>query len=482
MGRRAALPRPGRVAAASKPLYKDRMPAPWPLTPPTAADRAAYADAEPRPFWLAELPARDPSPPLRGAVEADLCIVGGGFTGLWAALHAKADDPGREVVLLEAETIGFGASGRNGGFAIGSLTHGLENGLARFGDEIELLERLGRENLTGYVADLERHGIDCDYEPTGELTPSVAPYQDDWPAETAELYGRFGYDVEVFADAAAMRAEVDSPLYRGGAWVKDAGGVLDPAKLALGLYEAARRAGVRVYEKTPVESIGEAGGRSGSRPSAGTGGSRTDAPVVVLTPTGTVTARRVVVGTSAYPSPVRSVRRYIAPVYDYALMSEPLAPEQLRAIGWGRRQGIGDGGNRFHYYRLSADDRILGAASTPSTATAARSGPTSMTTTRPSPASPRTSASPSPSSRACASPTAGAARSTPAAASRSSSGRRSAGGSPTPPGTPGSASSRPASGRGSRSTWSTGARPRRPAAATSAASRCRSRPSRCAAA
>jgi glycine/D-amino acid oxidase-like deaminating enzyme len=318
------------------------MPAPWPVTPPTADDRAAYADAEPRPFWLAELPARESSPPMRGAIEADLCIVGGGFTGLWAALHAKADDPGREVVLLEAETIGFGASGRNGGFAIGSLTHGLENGLARFGDEIELLERLGRENLAGYVADLERHGIDCDYEPTGELTPSVAAYQDGWAAETAELYGRFGYDVEVFADAAAMRAEVDSPLYRGGAWVKDAGGVLDPAKLALGLYEAACRAGVRVYEKTPVESIGAAGGS-----------------VVVLTPQGTVTARRVVVGTSAYPSPVRSVRRYIAPVYDYALMSEPLDSSQLQAIGWDRRQGIGDGGNRFHYYRLSADNRIL---------------------------------------------------------------------------------------------------------------------------
>ncbi|HEX3362048.1 MAG TPA: FAD-binding oxidoreductase [Solirubrobacterales bacterium] len=349
------------------------MPAPWPLTPPTAADRAAYADAEPRPFWLAGLPAREPSPPLRGAAEADLCIVGGGFTGLWAALQAKADDPGREVALLEAETIGFGASGRNGGFAIGSLTHGLENGLARFGEEIELLERLGRENMAGYVADLGRHGIDCDYEPTGELTPSVAAYQDGWAAETADLYGRFGYEVEVFADAAAMRAEVDSPLYRGGAWVKDAGGVLDPAKLVLGLYEAALRAGVRVYERTAAVSIEEAGGRGGRAGSGGGAGGRlrastlsggraappADAPVVVRTPGGTLTARRVVVGTSAYPSPVGSVRRYIAPVYDYALMSEPLSPEQLRAIGWGRRQGIGDGGNRFHYYRLSADNRIL---------------------------------------------------------------------------------------------------------------------------
>jgi glycine/D-amino acid oxidase-like deaminating enzyme len=333
------------------------MPSPWPLTPVTADERAAYADAVVRPYWLAALPAREPCPPLRGETEADLCIVGGGFTGLWAAIHAKADDPAREVVLLEAETIGFGASGRNGGFAIGSLTHGLENGLTRFGDEIELLERLGRENLAGMLADLERHGIDCDYEPTGELTPSVAGYQDDWPAETAALYGRFGYDVEVFPDAAAMRAEVDSPIYRGGAWVKDGGGVLDPAKLGIGLFEAARRAGVRIYEGTPMRSIEEPSEWSESRTAGDRGAS--DGPVAVRTSDGGVIARRVVLGTSAYPSPLRAIRRYVAPVYDYALMTEPLTPAQRQAIGWGRRQGIGDGGNQFHYYRLSADNRIL---------------------------------------------------------------------------------------------------------------------------
>jgi glycine/D-amino acid oxidase-like deaminating enzyme len=332
------------------------MPAPWPLSPVTAEERAAYAEAEPRSFWLAELPGREPSPSLLGETETDLCVVGGGYTGLWAALHAKADDPDREVVLLEAETIGFGASGRNGGFAIGSLTHGLENGLARFGKEIELLERLGRENLAGMLVDLKRLGIDCDLELTGELTPSVAAYQDDWIAETKELYGRFGYDVEVFADAASMRAEVDSPIYRGGAWVKDAGGVLDPAKLAIGLFEAARRAGVRIYEGTPALSLGEAGGRVGS----GAAGARAaSGPVAIRTPAGAVIARRVVLGTSAYPSPLRQVRRYVAPVYDYALMTEPLTPAQRRSIGWDRRQGIGDGGNQFHYYRLSADDRIL---------------------------------------------------------------------------------------------------------------------------
>src|SRR4051812_31586101 len=194
---------------------------PWPETEPTAAHRAAYADAEPRPLW--PRPA-DAMPALDGVTDADLCIVGGGFTGLWAALHAKADDPARDVVVLEAQTVGFGASGRNGGFVIGSLTHRLENGLARFAGELGMLEREGRENLAGLVADVERHGIACDLELTGELMPVVAAYQDAWVQEGRELHERWGYDVEVFED---LRTEIHSPLYRGGLWIKDAGGVLD---------------------------------------------------------------------------------------------------------------------------------------------------------------------------------------------------------------------------------------------------------------
>src|SRR5690349_3284812 len=100
------------------PLASARITFPWPSTPPTDAHRAAYADAEPRSFWLdGERAIAPPRPALEQNTDADLCIVGGGFTGLWAALHAKADDPSRDVVLLEAETVGFGASGRNGGFA-----------------------------------------------------------------------------------------------------------------------------------------------------------------------------------------------------------------------------------------------------------------------------------------------------------------------------------------------------------------------------
>jgi len=102
-----------------------------------AAIRRSYADAEPRPFWLAQPGAPAPGAPLEGEREADLVVVGGGLTGLWAALLAREEDPAREVVLLEGERIAFGATGRNGGFMDASLTHGIENGVARWRDETD---------------------------------------------------------------------------------------------------------------------------------------------------------------------------------------------------------------------------------------------------------------------------------------------------------------------------------------------------------
>src|SRR3954469_14096732 len=154
---------------------------PWPVTPPTPAHRAAYRDAEPRSFWLRE-PA-EAAPALTAHTDADLCIVGAGFTGLWAALYAKEHAPERDIVVLEAETAGFGASGRNGGFAVASLTHGIDNGLARFAEEMPALERLRLDNFAGLRADLERHEIDCDFEPTGELTALTDDHQLPWLEE-----------------------------------------------------------------------------------------------------------------------------------------------------------------------------------------------------------------------------------------------------------------------------------------------------------
>jgi glycine/D-amino acid oxidase-like deaminating enzyme len=312
----------------------------WPA--PTARDRAAYADAVVRPYWLDRLPPRRPEPPLRGTVDADLAIVGGGFTGLWAALHAKADDPTREVVVVEADTVGFGASGRNGGFLVGSLTHGIENGLARFASEMPVLERLGHENFAGLVADLERYGIDCHLELTGDLVAAVEPYQDAGLEEDAALLRRYGHDVEVL-DGPAMRAEVHSPIYRGGVWDRTDAGLVDPGALVDGLRAAAGRLGVRLFEHTRADGLRELPGGA----------------IEVSSADGRVRARRVLLATSAFPPLLRAIRRSIVPVYDYALVTEPLTPAQRDAIGWRRRQGLSDGANQFHYYRLTPDDRIL---------------------------------------------------------------------------------------------------------------------------
>ncbi|HEY1480900.1 MAG TPA: FAD-binding oxidoreductase [Gaiellales bacterium] len=314
---------------------------PWPGTPPTAAQRAAYADAEPRPYWIADLAAPDPAPTLVGLAETDLCIVGGGFTGLWAALHAKADDPGRDVVVLEGETCGFGASGRNGGFAQYSLTHGLENGLSRFPHEARELERLGRENHAGLIADVARLGIDCELERTGDLVALLDARQHDELEQSAALHRRFGHDVELL-DESAMRAEVISPIYRGGLWDRTGSALVHPGKLALGLRAAALAAGVRLYEHSAASDLRELPGGS-----------------ELTTAQGRVRARRVLLATSAFPPLLRALRHYIAPVYDYALVTEPLAAAERASIGWQRRQGIGDWANQFHYYRLTADDRIL---------------------------------------------------------------------------------------------------------------------------
>jgi glycine/D-amino acid oxidase-like deaminating enzyme len=293
-------------------------------------------DASPLPFWL-DRPRPAEAPPLDGDVAADLAIVGGGFTGLWAAVLAKRDRPDREVVLLEAETAGWGASGRNGGFVDASLTHGLPNGAGRFPRELDALEALGRANLAELKTDLGALGIDAAWEENGLLSVATRPHElADLGAETA-LLRRYGYDAEAL-DREAVRSLVDSPTYLGGVLQRTDVGLVDPGALALGLRRAAVALGVRVHERTPVVSA---------------------APAQLKTPGGTVRAPRILLATGAYKPLTRSIRRLVAPVYDYAVVTEPLSAEQRRALGWEQRQGIADRGNQFHYYRLTPDGRVL---------------------------------------------------------------------------------------------------------------------------
>ncbi|MFE9376223.1 NAD(P)/FAD-dependent oxidoreductase [Streptomyces sp. NPDC006855] len=303
---------------------------------------SSLSGAKPVSYWLDD-PARPTAlPALTGDEHTDLLVVGGGYSGLWTALIAKERDPRRDVVLIEGHEVGWAASGRNGGFCAASLTHGLANGVERWPGEIAELEELGARNLDAIEEAVARYGIDCEFERTGEIDVATEPHQleelREWHEEIVKL-GITGVD---FLDRDALRAEVDSPTFLGGLWDRRGVAMLHPAKLAWGLKRACRDLGVRIYEHTRGLDLVRSG-----------------AGMAVRTPYGRVFARHVALGTNIFPSLVKRVRPYTVPVYDYALITEPLSAEQLESIGWKGRQGLGDSANQFHYFRLSADNRIL---------------------------------------------------------------------------------------------------------------------------
>lgn len=301
----------------------------------------ALSDARPTPFWLEDPGRPEALSALVGDTTCDLLVVGGGYSGLWTALIAKERDPGLDVVLVEGHEVGWAASGRNGGFCAASLTHGFGNGLQRWPAELAELERQGAANLQAIEDTVKRYGIDCEWERTGEIDVATQPHQLEELHEVAEAVARYGLDVTVL-DADELRAQVNSPTFLGGIWDRDGVAMVHPAKLAWGLKAACLAQGVRIFERTRATELSEYG--SG---------------MAVRTPYGRVFARRVALGTNVFPSLVKRVRPYVVPVYDYALMTEPLTDAQLASIGWSGRQGLGDSANQFHYFRLSADNRIL---------------------------------------------------------------------------------------------------------------------------
>ena len=284
-------------------------------------------------------------PALSKDETCELLIVGGGFTGLWAALQAKERFSELDIILIEKTFIADGSSGRNGGFLVSSLAHGETNTDHHFPGEAEKLHELGEANIAELIATLEKYNIDARYENVGETEVATDQGAVDNMRKEFEAEKADGDDV-VWFNEEEMQAQVNSPTYKAGILRKNgADGIVDPARLCWGLKRVLLDLGVRIFENTPVDEC---------KPVAN---SQTEMRSVCLGHN--IISKKVLMATNAYKNPVSQVNRATVPIWDYQISTEPLTPEQQEAIGWFKtRHAIGNHANMFHYYRVTQDNRI----------------------------------------------------------------------------------------------------------------------------
>ena len=304
----------------------------------------ALKNAKARPLWHDPEVMPEQLPPLAADETCELLIVGGGFTGLWAAMQARERKPDADIILIEQTFVGDGASGRCGGFLSSDLAHGETNVAHRFSGEAERLDELGTQNMKELLETLQRYNIDARYEQTGVMGVALNPQSAlDMHSEYEHEKAR-GEDVTWF-DQDAVRKQVNSPSFFAGLWHRRGqDGVVDPARLCWGLKDVLlNQLGVRIFEGTRLLGI-EAVGKEGMKANCEGG--------VIL-------SDRILMATNAFTSPIGKIRRSIIPVWDYQIATEPLSDEQLERIGWGKsRHALSDFRNMFHYFRMTKDNRI----------------------------------------------------------------------------------------------------------------------------
>lgn len=283
-------------------------------------------------------------PPLRGAQKADVVIVGGGFCGMATAHHLAGRMPGKRIVLLEGARCGYGASGRNGGFA--------DPGMPGLG---WVYETLGPEGARAYwdatalgLAQIHAFAseYDCDLEANGSLELATDPAHLDDLAEQQRRYRSMGLETELLDRAAVQRA-IASDRFVGGLRIPSHA-VLNPAKLALGMRSAIEAAGVVISERSKVLAIEP--GR----------------PVRIRTEYADIETAKAVVALNGYAPQIGLFAERILPLTNYVCATEPLSSAQLASIGWNGREGLADTRTQFMYLRLTKDGRIVfGGESSP---------------------------------------------------------------------------------------------------------------------
>lgn len=296
-------------------------------------------DAIEHALWLDRLPPAPARPPLTGDVDVDVAVVGGGFSGLWTAYELARRDPTMRIVVLERETCGFGASGRNGGWVVGELAGSTEAYAARSSiSEALRLERAIADTVDeiGRVVTAER--IDCGFAKGGNVRVARTAPQARRQREEVDQARRHGFDEEhirLLSESEA-RSRLDATGVRSGIFFGPCAAV-DPAALVRGLTDAVERRGVVVHERTPVESI------DGRR---------------VVCPGGTVNAEVVVRATEAYTRDLPGRRRDLLPVYSLMIATEPLDDDRYADIGLADRETFSDDRRNVIYGQRTADGRL----------------------------------------------------------------------------------------------------------------------------
>ena len=291
-------------------------------------------------FWLNTYGPYTPNAPVDGDLSVDVAIIGGGYTGLATAYFLRKAEPTMKVAVLEGEVVGYGASGRNGGFAM--TLFGLEPAVTAmlFGKQRTVDAHHYCERSVDLVRDLIReHNIQSDFEYTGFLRLATTPGYVKRIQHDLELLTGLGVTGLEWIDQAEARAEVDSPLMLG-AWSEARCGILNPAKQVRELKRIAQEVGAVVYEGSPVTEI------------------RRKAKFILLTPQGTVTADKIVFATNAYSHLIPEIWNKQVPAFTHMVITEPLTKAQMDSIGWKNRQGLEDARNLVHYLRLTVDNRL----------------------------------------------------------------------------------------------------------------------------
>jgi glycine/D-amino acid oxidase-like deaminating enzyme len=285
------------------------------------------------PWWLQEAPPESEQPALDGDTSADVAVVGGGFTGLWTALELKRREPVLDVIVLEAARCGLGPSGRNGGFV-----HGYWSSLARFRDVLGAEGALAVARASdGAIPAVRALGEDVWLREGGLLRVSTSAAQDrilDRSVAVARELGVEGEAVPLSSEELAARCS--SPVFRRGVFFRD-GGTVHPARLVWSLRRRALAAGVRLHERTKVGRIGNG---------------------LLETSRAQVRAPEVVVATNAWGAGWKPLSRLLTPFGSYVVLTEPV-PDLLAEIGWTRGEAITDCRMFLHYFRTTADGRVL---------------------------------------------------------------------------------------------------------------------------